>query len=258
MDPVDLVSGIPAGEDHNAGRIKFGPDGMLYYSNGEQGHNQFASVCKPIESQLLPTSAEVKDKDWSAYRGKVLRIAADGSIPKDNPKIDGVRSHVFTVGHRNPQGLVFGSNGDLYSSEQGPSSDDEINLLAAGKNYGWPHVNGYQDNQSHIYINWSVAPKCDPETAGGMKPKLDLSPNYVPVICRVSASYLPVWAVDATAMGAAQRQTVSRSPLACAQRCSWEAFSSGWSVNSMVLNLPSAPVSQASLRQLRAHAPWRH
>jgi PQQ-dependent dehydrogenase (s-GDH family) len=57
VDPVDLLAGIPAGEDHNAGRIKFGPDGMLYYSNGEQGHNQFASVCKPIESQLLPTNA---------------------------------------------------------------------------------------------------------------------------------------------------------------------------------------------------------
>ena len=171
-DPVDLVTGIPAGEDHNAGRIKFGPDGMLYYSNGEQGHNQFASVCKPIEAQRLPTSAEVKDKDWSAYRGKILRIAADGSIPKDNPKIDGVRSHVFTYGHRNAQGLVFGPNGELYSSEQGPSSDDEINLIAAGKNYGWPHVNGYQDNQSYSYINWSAIPKCDPKTAGGMKPKL--------------------------------------------------------------------------------------
>ena len=66
VDPVDLLSGIPAGEDHNAGRIKFGPDGMLYYSNGEQGLNQFASVCKSIESQRLPTSAEGKDKDWPA------------------------------------------------------------------------------------------------------------------------------------------------------------------------------------------------
>ena len=172
IDPVDLLAGIPAGEDHNAGRIKFGPDGMLYYSNGEQGHNQFASVCKPIESQRLPTSAEVKAGEWSAYRGKILRIASDGSIPKDNPKIDGVRSHVFTYGHRNPQGLVFGPNDELYSSEQGPSSDDEINLLVGGKNYGWPHVNGYQDNQSYTYINWSAVSKCDPETAGGMKPKL--------------------------------------------------------------------------------------
>lgn len=171
-EPVEILAGIPAGEDHNAGRIKYGPDGMLYYSNGEQGHNQFGSVCKPIEAQRLPTGAEVEGEDWSAYRGKVLRVAADGSIPNDNPQIDGVRSHVFTYGHRNPQGLAFGPEGDLYSSEQGPASDDEINLLMAGKNYGWPQVSGYQDGQSYSYINWSAIADCDPETAGGREAKL--------------------------------------------------------------------------------------
>lgn len=170
-EPVELLTGIPAGDDHNAGRIKFGPDGMIYYSNGEQGRNQFARVCDPIEAQRLPTIAEVEDKDWSAYRGKVLRIDADGSIPNDNPAIGDVRSHVFTYGHRNPQGLVFGPTGALYSSEHGPASDDEINLLVAGKNYGWPQVSGYRDDQSYSYINWSAIPNCDPETAGGREPK---------------------------------------------------------------------------------------
>jgi PQQ-dependent dehydrogenase (s-GDH family) len=188
-EPIELVSGIPAGDDHNAGRIKFGPDGMLYYANGEQGHNQLANVCKPIGTQRLPSKGEVEAKDWSGYRGKILRIAADGSIPKDNPVINGVRSHVFTYGHRNPQGLVFGPNGELYSSEQGPSSDDEINLLTGGKNYGWPHVAGYQDDQSYTYINWSSVPDCDPKTAGGLKPKFGApeaaetswtNPDFVP------------------------------------------------------------------------------
>lgn len=163
----ELVSGIPAGNDHNAGRITFGPDGMLYYSNGEQGHNQFSNVCKPIEAQRLPTRAEIAAKDWSAYRGKVLRLAADGAIPPDNPEIAGVRSHVFSYGHRNAQGLVFGAGGQLYSSEQGPASDDEINLLTGGRNYGWPHVAGYRDDQAYSYINWSAVPDCNPETAGG-------------------------------------------------------------------------------------------
>ena len=84
----------------------------------------------------------------------------DGGIPDDNPVINGVRSHVYTYGHRNPQGLVF--VGDLlFEAEHGPSSDDEINLLVAGGNYGWPHVAGFRDDQGYVYGNWSAAPDCE-------------------------------------------------------------------------------------------------
>ena len=165
--PRTLISEIPAGDDHNAGRLLFGPDGMLYFSNGEQGANQFQNVCRPNEAQRLPTAEELEDENWAAYRGKVLRLTPEGGIPGDNPELAGVRSHVFTYGHRNPQGLVFTPDGLLFSAEQGPSSDDEINLLEAGGNYGWPHVAGFRDDQAYSYRNWSAAQDCTPETAGG-------------------------------------------------------------------------------------------
>lgn len=159
-DPKVILSNMPAGDDHNGGRLRFGPDGKLYYSIGEQGHNQGANVCKPIDAQRIPTKAELDAGDHSAYAGKVLRLNPDGGIPDDNPVINGVRSHVYTYGHRNPQGLVF--VGDLlFEAEHGPSSDDEINLLVAGGNYGWPHVAGFRDDQGYVYGNWSAAPDCE-------------------------------------------------------------------------------------------------
>ncbi|EYD74191.1 hypothetical protein Rumeso_04248 [Rubellimicrobium mesophilum DSM 19309] len=159
-EPKELLSGIPAGNDHNGGRLAIGPDGMLYRTQGEQGANQFGNYCKPIEAQRLPTQAEVDAQDWSAYKGKVLRMALDGSIPPDNPEIEGVRSHVFTYGHRNPQGIVFGPEGQIYESEHGPNTDDEINMLQSGGNFGWPFVVGFRDDQSYAYANWSAAPDC--------------------------------------------------------------------------------------------------
>jgi PQQ-dependent dehydrogenase (s-GDH family) len=126
--PIELIAGMPAGTDHNAGRIKFGPDGMLYYATGDQGGNWLGNYCHPIRAQVLPTADEISAKNWSSYTGKILRISPDGGIPSDNPAIDGVRSHIFSYGHRNPQGLVFGPDGALYSAEHGEKTDDEINL----------------------------------------------------------------------------------------------------------------------------------
>ena len=99
----------------------------------------------------------------------------DGSVPSDNPSLDGVVSHVFTYGHRNPQGLVF-VDGTLYSSEQGPSSDDEINILVSGGNYGWPHVAGFQDDNAYRYANYSAASNC-----ADLKFDANVIPNGVPV-----------------------------------------------------------------------------
>jgi PQQ-dependent dehydrogenase (s-GDH family) len=160
VDPVDLITRLPASVDHDSGRLIYGPDGTLYYTIGDQGHNQYTLWCEPIEAQRLPTQAEVRGRDWSAYVGKILRLNPDGSIPSDNPVLGGVRSHVYTYGHRNAQGIVFGPDGKLYASEQGPKSDDEVNLIQSGRNYGWPMVAGYKDDKSYVYGNWSAASDC--------------------------------------------------------------------------------------------------
>lgn len=152
--PSDVITGLPAGDDHVGGRLKLGPDNKLYFTIGDQGHNQFANFCLPIEAQRLPTQKEIGRKDFSAYVGKVLRVNLDGSVPADNPKLNGVVSHVFTYGHRNPEGLDFGPDGTIYSAEHGPKTDDEINVLIRGSNYGWPHVAGLKDNKAYVYAKW--------------------------------------------------------------------------------------------------------
>ena len=160
-EPMDLISGLSGSTDHNSGRMTFGPDGKLYYTIGDQGKNQLALFCLNDLAEHLPTAQQVAAKDWSTYEGKVLRMNPDGSIPNDNPVINGVKSHIYTYGHRNAQGLTVGPNGHLYISEHGDNSDDEINLLQAGGNYGWPYVSGYKDNKAYQYYNWSAAENCE-------------------------------------------------------------------------------------------------
>src|SRR6185503_17982244 len=77
-----------------------------------------------------------------------------------------------TWGHRNPLGLVFGPNGRLYESEHGPSSDDEINLIEGGRNYGWPNIAGYRDDKSYSYANFSASkdPACGDLPPGNTVP----------------------------------------------------------------------------------------
>jgi PQQ-dependent dehydrogenase (s-GDH family) len=155
--PVDLITGLPASDEHNSGRLIFGSDRKLYYTIGDQGHNQAANYCKPIRAQELPIAAQVRARNWTKYQGKVLRLNLDGSIPADNPVIAGVRSHIYSYGHRNAQGIVFGPGRKLYAVEHGPKSDDEVNIIRGGKNYGWPHVAGFRDDKAYVYANWSAS-----------------------------------------------------------------------------------------------------
>jgi len=165
VDPRDILTGLPTHTDHVGGRLAFGADRKLYLTIGDGGANFGANLCNANHAQDLPTAAQVKAKDWSNYQGKILRIELDGSIPADNPVIDGVRSHVFTWGHRNPLGLVVGPNGRIYESEHGPSSDDEVNLIEGGRNYGWPNVAGYRDDKAYVYANFS---KSSPEPCASL------------------------------------------------------------------------------------------
>jgi len=175
--PQDILTGLPVHDDHIAGRLVFGPDGMLYLSLGDEGANFGANRCNVNHAQDLPTADQIAAKNWTSYQGKILRIAPDGSIPRDNPVIGGVRSHVFSYGHRNPQGLVFGPGGLLYESEHGPDVDDEVNLIEAGGNYGWPRVAGYRDDKSYVFANWSASAPAPcaslpPQGRGGIPPSV--------------------------------------------------------------------------------------
>ncbi|RYF91953.1 MAG: T9SS type A sorting domain-containing protein [Chitinophagaceae bacterium] len=173
--PVVLMRGIHGSDDHNGGKLAIGnvgtaaaPDYRLVYSAGDRGANQFGNTCDSIESQYIPTSAQVAAGDIRRYSGKILRMNLDGSIPADNPTINGTRSHIYSFGHRNPQGLFFERDdnfnivpgGKLYSSEQGPATNDEINVIASGMNYGWPRVAGKQDNNWYKYYKWAGTAGC--------------------------------------------------------------------------------------------------
>ncbi|MER5353602.1 glucose/sorbosone family PQQ-dependent dehydrogenase [Kitasatospora sp. NPDC002551] len=155
-DERPVLTGLPGHNDHQSARLRYGPDGKLYYSIGDQGHNYLANYCRPNLAQELPTAEQIAASDWSLYQGKVLRIDPDGSVPEDNPELNGVRSHIYAYGMRNPDGMDFGGT-TLYTAENGPLTDDEFNRIEEGGNYGWPNVAGWKDDRAYVYSNWSQA-----------------------------------------------------------------------------------------------------
>jgi len=145
-DPQILHDSIPASNDHNGGRLLIAPQKgafFLFYSTGDMGAGQFSNGGRTNHAQEV-----------NSYEGKILRfnLAPDLSdspwIPDDNPFNARHESAVWSVGHRNPQGLAHASIGGrdfLYSTEHGPYSDDEVNLIEGGANYGHPLIIGYAD-----------------------------------------------------------------------------------------------------------------
>lgn len=115
-----LLDEIPGAGIHNGGRVKIGPDGKVYVTTGDAAK---------------PELAQEKD----SLAGKILRLELDGSISEDNPFAG---SPVYSYGHRNPQGLAWDENGQLFATEHGQSAHDEINKIEPGKNYGWPVIQG--------------------------------------------------------------------------------------------------------------------
>lgn len=123
-----VLSGIPSKNIHNGGRLAFGPDGMLYATTGDAATSSRA-------------------QDLGSLAGKILRMTPEGRIPADNPF---GASYVYSYGHRNVQGLAWAGDGSLYASEFGQDTWDELNLIKAGGNYGWPAAEGKAGNASYI------------------------------------------------------------------------------------------------------------
>lgn len=141
-----LLDGVPAGSNHNGSRVAFGPDGHLWVTTGDSGNGDLA--------QLMDSLA-----------GKVLRMNRDGQPAPGNPFLDRPYpfSLIYTLGHRNPQGLAFHPvTGVAYVTEHGPSDNDEVNALRAGGNYGWPELRGVVDRPGFVdpLMTWSptIAP----------------------------------------------------------------------------------------------------
>jgi quinoprotein glucose dehydrogenase len=139
-----LIDEIPAGNNHNGGRIAFGPDGMLYITTGDTFNREIA-------------------QDLDNLGGKILRLTPEGKIPEDNPFGN---SPIYSLGHRNPQGLAWHpETGELFISDHGPSGEDglrakdRIKIVEAGSNFGWPDKIGYFENGKYAnpLIMWKNA-----------------------------------------------------------------------------------------------------
>jgi glucose/arabinose dehydrogenase len=136
-EPETILDGLASAGFHNGGRIAFGPDGMLYAGVGDAG------------------SAD-RAQDLDSLSGKILRMTPEGDAPDDNPFPD---SLVYSSGHRNVQGLAWAEDGTMFASEFGQDTWDELNIIEAGGDYGWPTVEGAGEDVRFIdpVQQWSPA-----------------------------------------------------------------------------------------------------
>jgi glucose/arabinose dehydrogenase len=141
LGPTQRVyDGIPAGSTHNGGRIRFGPDGMLYVGTGDAGNRSLA-------------------QNRRSAAGKILRMTPTGGVPDGNP----FGNRVWSYGHRNVQGLDWDGQRRLWATELGQDRRDELNRVLRGRNYGWPRVEGGDGSGGYVdpFVTWAPS-SCSP------------------------------------------------------------------------------------------------
>lgn len=151
-DPKPIIENLPAAQFHAGTRARFGPDGKLYITVGDA--TDWNSAQNP-----------------SKLAGKTLRINDDGSVPTDNPFVGdpNFRPEIFTLGHRNAQGLAWSAGGQMFQTEHGPSGfegrgggADEVNIIDRGRNYGWPEIYGNRTKDGMEAPLIEYTPACAP------------------------------------------------------------------------------------------------
>ncbi len=151
---------------HYGGRIEFDRDGLLYLAVGEGGSGSYGGANAPNQNgQLLTT-------EW----GKIHRLTDAGGVPANNPVLPGqsAPTSIYSYGHRNPQGLALNpATGELWATEHGPRGGDEVNIVQAGRNYGWPLVS-YGVNYDGVPVSAS------PTRTGVQDPVFTWTPSMGP------------------------------------------------------------------------------
>jgi glucose/arabinose dehydrogenase len=132
--PTPIVTGIPRAGIHDGGRLAFGPDGYLYATTGDASKGETAQRLDDLG-------------------GKILRMTTDGKPAPGNPFAD---SLVWSYGHRNPEGITWDRDGNMYSAEIGEAQWDELNIIRPGRNYGWPKVEGMGSDTNYVnpLVTW--------------------------------------------------------------------------------------------------------
>ncbi|WP_228266558.1 PQQ-dependent sugar dehydrogenase [Ornithinimicrobium ciconiae] len=135
VNPRVILDGIPTERTHSGGRLAFGPDGYLYITTGDARQTDLS-------------------QDTDSLAGKILRVTTEGEPAPGNP----FDNEVWSYGHRNVQGLGWTSDGRMYASEFGSDKFDELNLIEAGGNYGWPLIEGWAGDPDYVdpLVTWET------------------------------------------------------------------------------------------------------